>query len=54
MMDEDTDKNLNEPISSSRTINLAHLPPIAQATTGAIGSACSNALLYPLDLVSRS
>ncbi|KAH9815214.1 mitochondrial carrier domain-containing protein [Melampsora americana] len=36
----------------SKIINLAHLPPLAQAFTGAIGATVSNALVYPLDLIT--
>jgi hypothetical protein len=32
-------------------VNLAHLPAITQATSAAIGSVISNAIVYPLDLV---
>ncbi|KAI8452983.1 mitochondrial carrier domain-containing protein [Phakopsora pachyrhizi] len=35
-----------------RSIKINHLPPLAQATTAAIGSVLSNALVYPLDLVT--
>ncbi|PLW23450.1 hypothetical protein PCASD_12748 [Puccinia coronata f. sp. avenae] len=33
-------------------VNLAHLPAITQATSAAIGSVVSNAIVYPLDLVT--
>ncbi|KAG0148832.1 hypothetical protein CROQUDRAFT_654439 [Cronartium quercuum f. sp. fusiforme G11] len=45
-----SDRNGSNP--PSKIVNLAHLPPLAQATTGAIGSVFSNALLYPLDLIT--
>ncbi|KAA1088483.1 hypothetical protein PGT21_008649 [Puccinia graminis f. sp. tritici] len=34
------------------SVNLAHLPAITQATSAAIGSVISNAIVYPLDLVT--
>lgn len=33
-------------------INLSHLPPITQATSAAIGSVISSAIVYPLDLIT--
>ncbi|MBW0530853.1 hypothetical protein O181_070568 [Austropuccinia psidii MF-1] len=37
---------------TAQKANLSHLPPLVQATGGAVGSLISNALVYPLDLVT--
>ncbi|POW17354.1 hypothetical protein PSTT_00752 [Puccinia striiformis] len=41
-------------LESESQINLGHLPALTQATSAAIGSVISNAIVYPLDLVSLS
>ncbi|KAH9466330.1 hypothetical protein KEM48_001500 [Puccinia striiformis f. sp. tritici PST-130] len=39
-------------LESESQINLGHLPALTQATSAAIGSVISNAIVYPLDLVT--